>query len=400
MKKFISMIMALTMVLGMTVLYVGADDTADPALANPSGTVMKFSDVLGDARGASGYSQIKCAQIEFPGVKQEDGSTIYYDADGVTVLERGERLLEAGVSVAYDVMFTEINNAKDGRFSGIPMITTADYPIPYASVNLTPELLRRNGTVAHPGHNAFECYTGAWPTYDQNLEGPEATGNYVEYARTPFDWEFGKWYRIVYKSLNGTVSLYCDGELQVENEFENGDNLFFIFYPQNVTCYFDNFVISDAAYDVKTGEGNIFKTIDFEDATYKESKTTDADDELYGVIVGDDCFNGQQPVSAFSLTTVDKIEIPTETITTVTMPGDVNDDQSFNSKDVTALLKASAGVKGVTINETLSDVNGDGNVNNKDVAAMLKVIAGWENTYGIGVGVEKSTTIVGKIYNK
>ena len=94
------------------------------------------------------------------------------------------------------------------------------------------------------------------------------------------------------------------------------------------------------------------------------------------------------------------IEIPTETVTTVTMPGDANDDQSFNSKDVTALLKVSAGVTGVTVNETLADVNGDGKVNNKDIAAMLKVIAGWENTYGIGVGVEETTTTVGVIYNK
>ena len=58
-------------------------------------------------------------------------------------------------------------------------------------------------------------------------------------------------------------------------------------------------------------------------------------------------------------------------------PGDVNEDNAINNKDLAILIQKINGWK-VTLNETVADVNGDSSVNNKDYALLMQSINGWE----------------------
>ena len=70
--------------------------------------------------------------------------------------------------------------------------------------------------------------------------------------------------------------------------------------------------------------------------------------------------------------------------------GDVNRDGNVNAKDVTAMLRQSAGMS-VDISAAAFDVNLDGATNMKDASAIMKHIAGWQITLGYtGWGVDLS----------
>ena len=57
------------------------------------------------------------------------------------------------------------------------------------------------------------------------------------------------------------------------------------------------------------------------------------------------------------------------------VPGDINGDNTTNSKDLTRLLKYLAG-NPVEVNAAALDINGDGKVNSKDLTRLLKYLAG------------------------
>ena len=68
--------------------------------------------------------------------------------------------------------------------------------------------------------------------------------------------------------------------------------------------------------------------------------------------------------------------------------GDVNRDGKINAKDVSAMMKKSAGMN-VDINMTAHDVNLDGAANMKDAATLMKYAAGWNVTLGyVGWGLD------------
>ena len=74
----------------------------------------------------------------------------------------------------------------------------------------------------------------------------------------------------------------------------------------------------------------------------------------------------------------------------VLLYGDVNRDAKVNAKDVSQMVKKSAG-NTVDLNETACDVTLDGSFNMKDAAQMLKKLAGWQVELGyIGWGADMS----------
>ena len=58
------------------------------------------------------------------------------------------------------------------------------------------------------------------------------------------------------------------------------------------------------------------------------------------------------------------------------VPGDVNEDDALNAKDVTVLRRCIAGGYGVTVDPAKADINHDGTVNAKDVTVLRRCIAG------------------------
>ncbi len=58
------------------------------------------------------------------------------------------------------------------------------------------------------------------------------------------------------------------------------------------------------------------------------------------------------------------------------IPGDVNDDDVVNAKDIVFLRRTIAGGYDLTINEAAADVNDDGKLNTKDIVLIRRYIAG------------------------
>ena len=65
--------------------------------------------------------------------------------------------------------------------------------------------------------------------------------------------------------------------------------------------------------------------------------------------------------------------------------GDVDENNTVNSKDVTILKRYIAKWPGVTLHPGNADVNGDGSVNSKDVTILKRYIAKWP---GVMLGPE------------
>ena len=63
------------------------------------------------------------------------------------------------------------------------------------------------------------------------------------------------------------------------------------------------------------------------------------------------------------------------------MPGDINDDEKVNVKDLVAFAQYLA-KWGVKVNELALDVNCDGKVNVKDIVRLAQYLAGWDVSIG------------------
>lgn len=361
MKKLLSILLSLIFVAGMATVGITAEGAEEEKQwTNPSGNVLKFNDIGMMNKGNMGYAANSEDYTKFQGSEEE--------------FPQGERFSEKGITVAFDVMVSEILVDRAGKFSQIPIFVNPDQPHSYACYNFTVEHAR--GNKIYPGHMAFECYSGAWPTYDQTLE----TGKYVVHAEKQYDWQLGEWYRMAVKFDRNNVSIYLNGELMCEWEFEMCDHTFILMFPQYCTAYFDNFVTATAAYDVtnENWENNpeVYDFIDFENAVNTSAFT--------GVQAGDWDFSGGGNAetfaySGYNLAKFDEIEVPG----TVSYRGDANADATVNLKDANAIIRKQAGYD-VEINEEFADVNGDGKVNLKDASAIIRVQAGWENTYDVG----------------
>lgn len=363
MKKIIAILLSLIFVAGMATVGITAEGAEEEKQwTNPSGNVLKFNDVGMANKGNMGYA-----------VNAEDYIKFQGDWNDVNI-ELGQHYNEKGITVAFDVMVSEILVDRAGMFSQISVFMNNDVVPSYAGYNFTLEHAR--GNKVYPGHSAFECWTGAWPAYDQTLE----TNKYAVLAEQRFDWQLGEWYRMAIKYDKNKASVYLNGELMCESEFEMCDHNWIIMFPQYCTAYFDNFVTATAAYDVtnENWENNpeVYDFIDFENAVNTSAFT--------GVQAGDWDFSGGGNAetfaySGYNLAKFDEIEIPG----TVSYRGDANADAAVNLKDANAIIRKQAGYD-VEINEEFADVNGDGKVNLKDASAIIRVQAGWENTYDVG----------------
>lgn len=277
MKKLLSILLSLIFVAGMATVGITAEGAEEEKQwTNPSGNVLKFNDIGMMNKGNMGYAANAEDYTKFQGSEEE--------------VPQGERFSEKGITVAFDVMVSEILVDRAGKFSQIPIFVNPDQPHSYACYNFTVEHAR--GNKIFPGHMAFECYSGAWPTYDQTLE----TGKYVVHAEKQYDWQLGEWYRMAVKFDRNNVSIYLNGELMCEWEFEMCDHTFILMFPQYCTAYFDNFVTATAAYDVTNEnlENNpeVYDFIDFENAVNTSAFT--------GVQAGDWDFSGGGNAETFA----------------------------------------------------------------------------------------------------
>ncbi len=114
----------------------------------------------------------------------------------------------------------------------------------------------------------------------------------------------------------------------------------------------------------------------------------EGDDEIYSVKLpkgtngGDGHPNAAEHAAASSVLAAFIEDI------SVTLAGDINDDDLTNLKDLVTLAQSVAGWKDITVNEKVVDVNNDGNVDLSDVTVLAKYLAGW-----------KDIAINGTIYN-
>lgn len=350
MKKVISIALAAILCVGMAASCVTAEDAdtatqssaetaaASESMVNPSGKVLRFDDL--DDPGASGYCVNDREYTKFMGSEEE--------------VPEGQRFSEKGVTVAFDLMVSEVISDQEGRFAHLPFFVDGIAPHNYASFNFTPDL------EGFPIHSMTEIYTAPWPTYNPVIE-PE---NYLVWNEMDFDWEFGEWYRCAVKFEKNFIYMYVNGELMCEWDFDDNDHAFILMYPQRIHFYMDNLVTATAAYDV-------------ENENYKNNP------EVYDVMDFEDGGKGGHWGFSGAYTVVSEKEIYVPEFN-AGICGDANYDKKVDFKDVSALLKIAAGYTDIDINTDVVDVNNDGLSDFKDISQILKFCARYDNPYGIG----------------
>lgn len=366
MKKIISLALAVVFCVSMASSCITAGDTSldttattaevataaetesTGSKAKPSGKALRFDDI--DSPGGQGYCVNDRDYTKFLGSEEE--------------VPAGQRFSEKGVTVAFDLMVSEVISDQTGYFAHIPFFVNGTAPHNYASFNFTPDV------EGMPVHSMTEIYTAPWPTYNPVIE-PE---NYLLWNEMDFDWEFGEWYRVAVKFERNYIYMYVNGELMCEWDFDNNDNAFILMYPQRIHCYFDNFVTATAAYDVENENWKrnpeVYDVMDFEN----------------GVEGGHWGFGG-----AYTVVSESNIYVPSSPVGIL---GDANSDKSVDLKDVAALIRANAGYADVEVNADVANVNDDAEVDSKDIALLLRYCANYEVPYGIG----DEKLIYGEIY--
>ena len=124
---------------------------------------------------------------------------------------------------------------------------------------------------------------------------------------------------------------------------------------------------SNHVFDKKTAlNANAFVRDGYEFAGW----STNAVDENY-------MYADKESVVNLSITNGEVIKLYAiwKQVTPTHIPGDINEDNAVNNKDLTRLMKYLAG-EDVVVNQDALDVNGDGSINNKDLTRLMKYLAG------------------------
>ncbi len=209
MKRIISLVLSVIMVVSSTLFVVDAATEINPSIR------------ISDTTGADGYA---AAMDEINEKINSNG----------------------GVTVVMDVLVEEYRTPAEEMFSQIVAFTGGGDSAKY-------NLLSYNFT-----ENAFKAgQSMEWVTDGQ--------ADYAAIATNAFEWECGRWYELAFR-FNGTkAAMYLNGICVISTEFDAAQTDYLIVYPQFCDARFDNIRICAKDYNVAEGTGTVWATEDFDD---------------------------------------------------------------------------------------------------------------------------------------